>query len=319
MATATEKSSQQSSESTTTGKAETTGATKPVAPIKVAAKAAAPQPSWGGRLLGAIRGSRVSPPANQPASKATKGTTTPAKDSMYPPGFLRKTFQGMLILMLGSFAILYGLQFLMAFYPQLGLNATIAPANVPILSGINWELLIFAVLILGLYLLIGRLGLLPKANTYAQTARASQGGTTGASGSSASAGGARKQEKGTPGIGERRTRAERRFAAEKLAEREARASAARAARENSGMRGMLNRTFKRQASTEKAPTAAAKAPGVAAKATTGSVAATSKSASAKPTKAAASVTATSSAKTSGSGHDSTYERVKADQRLRRRR
>ncbi len=310
MATTAEKPPTQSS---TTSGGSPTGSTKPVsgkstgALPKVVGNATpkeAPQPSLGQRMLGMLRGSRVSPPANKPAAPKPASAQQPDR---FPPGFWRKRMLGMLLLVGGMFVILYGIEFLDISFPQLGLMGTIAPskANIPILSGLSYELLILAILFGGLYILIYRLGLFPNPNPPASTAQRSSGGASG-SGTPA----ARKPVNATPGIGERRTRADRRYAAERAAERAARAREAKIARENSGMRGMLNKAFKREVAAEKT-SAAAKAPTTKTKA-----------ASAGSTKAAKAPVATETnapKATTPSEHDAMYERVKADQRQRRRR
>jgi hypothetical protein len=85
-----------------------------------------------------------------------------------PPGYWRKFITGSVIFVGGSYALILALTYVSLQYPALGLGSYIQPpkANVLILSGLTWENLIFFVVIIGLWLLVQRLGLLPRPAPY---------------------------------------------------------------------------------------------------------------------------------------------------------
>ncbi|HUY75463.1 MAG TPA: hypothetical protein VMV29_01735 [Ktedonobacterales bacterium] len=85
-----------------------------------------------------------------------------------PPGYWRKFFLGSLVFVGGSYVIILGLTYVALNYPTLGLGGYIQPpkANVLVLSGLTWENLIFFVVIIGLWLLVQRLGLMPRPQPY---------------------------------------------------------------------------------------------------------------------------------------------------------
>jgi len=258
-------------------------------PNAIAPDEAAREATLGQRLMRTLRGSKVNTSAANgrgPAASNANGAneTTGRRGALgTQPGYWRKFFQGSLIFVGGSYIIILGLTYLSLNYPALGLNSYIQPpkANVLILSGLTWENLIFFVVIIGLWLLVQRLGLMPRPEPMTPNSARGASGTAGASGGSKSSA---KGADSLPGIGEHRTRAERRRLAAIAAEKEAQKAAARAK-------------------------------------TKGGAKATATPA-AGPTKVGANKAAASTVATPvgvASDHDEVYERVKADQRLRRRR
>ena len=262
-------------------------ATSASAPKAVAPGGAAQVATLGQRVMRFLRGSMVntSAPATgagKPATNATTDTSGRRGALGTAPGYWRKFFQGSLIFVGGSYIIILGLTYVSLHYPALGLGGYIQPpkANVLVLSGLTWENLIFFVVIIGLWLLVQKLGLMPKPEPMTRNAA---GGSGAATGTGAAKSGAKSADQ-LPGIGEHRTRAERRHLAAVAAEKEAQKAATRAKTKGG------------------------------AKATTTSVAT-----SAKNGKTATGKTAGAAPMALGSDHDEMYERVKADQRRRSRR
>lgn len=265
----------------TTAKPKASGAAAPPRPLSKTAAPSAQQPTLGQRLLSLVRG-----PGAAASTSGAKAATAPTQStsSTLPPGYWRKFFQGSLIFVGGSYIIILALTYLSARYPQMGLNGYIQPphANVLALSGLTWENLIFLVVIIGLWAAVQKLGLMPRPQPYTpQPGR----GASGASGASGAKGGS-SSANALPGIGERRTRTERRHLAAVAAEKEAQKAAAK------------NKTRAKAAATDVAPVATKAARVATAKAPAVAVAAP---------------------KAIAGDHDEMYERVKADQRLRRRR
>ncbi len=268
----------------TTAKPKASGAAAPPRPLSKTTAPSAPQPTLSQRLLGLVRS-----PGAAASTNGAKAATAPTQSnsSTLPPGYWRKFFQGSLIFVGGSYIIILALTYLSARFPQLGLNGYVQPphANVLVLSGLTWENLIFLVAIIGLWAAVQKLGLMPRPQPYTpQPGR----GASGASGSSGAKGGSLSAN-ALPGIGERRTRTERRHLAAVAAEKEAQKAAAAAAK---------NKTRAKAAAADVAPVA-------------------TKTARVATTKAPAVTVA--APKTIAGDHDEMYERVKADQRLRRRR
>ena len=85
-----------------------------------------------------------------------------------PPGYWRKFITGSVIFVGGSYALILALTYASLRYPALGLGGYIQPpkANVFLLSGLTWENLIFFIVIIGLWLLVQRLGLMPRPTPY---------------------------------------------------------------------------------------------------------------------------------------------------------
>lgn len=255
-------------------------------PKAIAPGDAAQEATLGQRMMRLLRGSKVNTAA--PTTGGAKATANATPDAAgrrgalgTPPGYWRKFFQGSLIFVGGSYIIILGLTYLALHYPSLGLGAYIQPpkANVFVLSGLTWENLIFFVVIIGLWLLVQRLGLMPRPEP--MTPNSARG--VNATGNGAAKSGA----KGTPqlpGIGEHRTRAERRRLADAAAEKEAQKAAVRAKGKGGATATVAAPAKNGRVATGKTPLAAAVA----------------------------------SNDMSGE-HDEVYERVKAEQRLRRRR
>ncbi len=261
------------------------------------AQEAATEVTFGQRLMRTLRGSKVnaSAPAtgaNKPAANGANATsdTTGRRGALgTPPGYWRKFFQGSLIFVGGSYIIILALTYVSLHFPALGLNATIQPpkANVLVLSGLSWENLIFLIVIIGLWLLVQKLGLMPRPEPMAQNSARGSSGASSAGG--AKSGTNKKAADELPGIGEHRTRAERRRLANIAAEKEAQKAAVRAKTKGG-----------EKAAATPTPTATSAKNG-------------------KTTTAKTPTAAVASPKALSGDHDEAYERVKADQRLRRRR
>ncbi len=112
------------------------------------------------------------PPSWTPLGPYQRGQTSGAA---LPPGYWRKFFLGSLVFVGGSYSIILALTYLSARFPQLGLNGYVQPphANVLVLSGLTWDNLIFLVVIIGLWALVQKLGLIPRPQPY--TPRAQDG------------------------------------------------------------------------------------------------------------------------------------------------
>ena len=86
----------------------------------------------------------------------------------FPRDYWRKFITGSIVFVGGSYVLILALTYVGLQYPALNLNAFIQPpqANVLVLSGLTWENLIFFVAIFGLWLLVQRLGLMPRPQPY---------------------------------------------------------------------------------------------------------------------------------------------------------
>jgi len=80
-----------------------------------------------------------------------------------PRRYSWRFFTGLVVFIGGSYAIILALIVVARRYPALNLNVYIQPpqAHVFVLSGMTWENLIFFLAIIGLWLLLRRLGLTP--------------------------------------------------------------------------------------------------------------------------------------------------------------
>jgi hypothetical protein len=144
---------------------------------------APPANGAGNGLLGGLRSFFTpAPPANTSKSGATSGNkgggATPARPALN----LRKVVLGFLLLLVGVYAIQFLLYFLdiQVFKGKLQ-RTTVLPSTVPLLGGLTLYSLLAIALMIGLWIMLLRFDLLPRANrTQAQASAANANNRVGA-------------------------------------------------------------------------------------------------------------------------------------------